>query len=190
MMGRPGLPAALFLLALSGCAGFIGSEKASDTPGTEASVPEPAPQRRPTAEAATDTPVDAPTSEQESRPAEAVALPDVSPDVPDEEKVEGVAAQKMPDFDRLMGLAFGAVEKVLGPADAQTDVPPARNWVYREDGCRLVISFYPDLEALDYRVLSYRIEVEDQGAGNDDNAALEGCKARFRERLHIAGSSD
>lgn len=200
MMGRPGLPVALLLLTLSGCAGIVGPDTASDgtasggavsdgksdSPSTEESVPAPAPQRRPASEAPADVAPDAegPQTEPETTGA------DASSGAADAEEMEAAAAPKMPDFDRLMGLAFGAVEDLLGPADVKRDVPPARNWIYTVGHCRLVISFYPDLEALDYRVLSYRVEVEDQGAGYDDDAALEGCETIFRERLHTADSRD
>jgi len=204
MMGRSGLPVVLLLLTLSGCAGIVGPETVSDetapeeaasesvsaSPSTQDSVPAPAPQRRPASEAATEAPADASVEVSPPEAGPETTESDLPSGALDREGAEVATAQKMPDFDRLMGLAFGAVEELLGPADAKLDVPPARNWVYRAGHCRLVISFYPDLEALDYRVLSYRVEVEDQGTGYDDNAALEGCENIFRERLHLADSSD
>jgi len=193
MMGRPGLPVALLLLTLSGCAGIIGPDTASDgtapeeavsdgksdSPSTEEAVPAPTPQRRPSSEAAAEGSADVRLPQPEP---EAVGA-DASSGASDAGEAEA-PAPKMPDFDRLIGLAFGAVEDLLGPADVKLDVPPARKWIYAVGHCRLVISFYPDLEALDYRVLSYRVEVEDQGAVYDDDAALEGCETLFSERLH------
>lgn len=84
-------------------------------------------------------------------------------------KTETVAApvQVKADFHSLIGRNFEGVERLLGPADVTNDVPPGREWQYRDGSCTLVVRFYPDMTTLAYRVLSYAFE---SGEGTTEQA--------------------
>lgn len=153
--------------ALSACAALDGRETATKGPPPPEPVaeePAPAPQRRPDAEP------------------DATEQKTVVAAIPPEEPVAETTKEPAVSLDSLIGLAFADVESLLGPADERLDAPPGKTWKYHDAGCNLAISFYPDVEALSYRVLSYKIEsgTEDEGL---QNHAQQRCRERFAERL-------
>ncbi|MDA5192461.1 hypothetical protein [Govanella unica] len=92
-----------------------------------------------------------------------------------------VAVVDKADFSSLIGRSFAGVERLLGPADLTIDVPPGREWHYRDGPCVLVVRFYPDMKTLAYRVLSYAFEGGD--ASPDAASAESQCRARLSTRM-------
>lgn len=100
-------------------------------------------------------------------------------------------APKSPDFRSLIGLEFAGVEGLLGEADRVIDTPPGRVWRYGDRACNLKVRFYPDLETLTFRVLSYELEVHEDDANIDSGdqpddepgPAWERCRDRIAERF-------
>lgn len=94
------------------------------------------------------------------------------------------AAPEKADFASLIGRDYEGVERLLGPADQAADMPPAKEWHYRDGSCRLVVRFYPDMKTLAYRVLSYAFVLDDgaleaPGAGSAEDL----CRTRLAPRL-------
>lgn len=77
---------------------------------------------------------------------------------------------------RLQGLSENQVVALLGQPAATEEKAPARIWTYRGGGCRLRVAFFPQMETLDYRVLS----AEQTGA--DDDIGRARCDAAILGR--------
>jgi hypothetical protein len=68
------------------------------------------------------------------------------------------------DPDNLIGLAPGAVRKLLGPPARVENDDLSRAWIYASGGCSFRLFFYPNLNTASFRVLKY--------GGNDGNGEL------------------
>lgn len=68
------------------------------------------------------------------------------------------------DPDNLIGLAPGAVRKLLGPPVRVENDDLSRAWIYASGGCSFRLFFYPNLNTASFRVLKY--------GGNDGNGEL------------------
>lgn len=155
--------------------------------GTATRVPDPEPVRRPEREdpdgAETDRPEpDSPAAEETD------TLPtDLAPQIPEAfdppSADQEPDASELPDFDSLIGLEFAGVERVLGTPDRTEESPPSRIWHYGDAACRLEVRFFPDLETLNYRVLSYRFKVQENEIDNEPEFSEDQCRAFLRERF-------
>ncbi len=168
----------MFAVALGSCAalqktGKTETEGEAAPPVTTSPANTPAPKKRPGAAASSDAKAKAESGKKDT----------VVASIPPKPSKEPEAAPESPNLGVLIGLEFSGVERLLGPADETTESPPQKTWRYRDGNCALAISFYPDIEALSYRVLSYKVETltKDQEAGNDD--AKQRCRTRFAKRL-------
>lgn len=99
---------------------------------------------------------------------------------------DGVVEPDLPPLDGLVGLDPEAVGSLFGPPDQTQEEAPARTWTYQDGDCVLRVSFYPDLETLDYRVLSYRVGTAAEESAEDHDATTKRCRDRFRARLQPA----
>lgn len=91
------------------------------------------------------------------------------------EKLFPITVTPKVDYQTLIGRNFDGVEEVLGRADVIIDVPPGREWQYRDGPCVLVVRFFPDLKTLGYRVLS--IAFEGREGASDKAKAASGVNA-------------
>lgn len=166
---------------------------------TLAACTRPVPEPPPSAAPVVASPPQPETRERTTSPVTAEAAPNAHPRPrPSEDErrqraaAEAAAATEKPDFASLIGRGFEGVERLLGPADQTVDMPPAKEWQYRDGPCRLVIRFYPDMKTLAYRVLSYTFDSGEPAAAapSDPNAAgtVNGereaqCRTRLAARL-------
>lgn len=93
----------------------------------------------------------------------------------------------LPPLDGLVGLGPEAVAALFGPPAQTLEEAPARTWTFREGDCILRVSFYPDLETLDYRVLSYRVGTAAEESAEQDDDATQRCRDSFRAKLATPG---
>lgn len=77
-------------------------------------------------------------------------LPRVTMQPPERAMRDGLNGPDAPGPERLVGLAAGAIEKMLGTPDFKRRDPPAEVWQYRKDGCLLDVFLY--LGEAEYRV--------------------------------------
>ncbi|RMF08505.1 MAG: hypothetical protein D6763_09855 [Alphaproteobacteria bacterium] len=182
-MKRSGLSANLGAILTAGLMVAVLSSCATKTPpASERGAPAPGePERKAVSRQAE------PNPEPRKRPATRPETPDQSADslmaaIPYDRTPEALAEKEEADLSPLIGLAFADVKALFGPADAILDAPPGKTWQYLDGDCGLVVSFYPDLEALSYRVLSYKIETRNKEEGTDKDVRRT-CHDRFAKRL-------
>lgn len=72
---------------------------------------------------------------------------------------------------RLKGLSEAEAETLLGRPAAVEEKAPARIWTYRAGECSLRLGFFPQVQTLDFRVLSV------EAAPRGDTAAEARCDA-------------
>ena len=81
------------------------------------------------------------------------------------------------DPKALVGLDKQAIEKMLGAPHHITLAQPATVWAWTQDGCRMRLFFYPDLNAQKFRALTYEISADQP----KKNAMLiETCASRIK----------
>ncbi len=59
------------------------------------------------------------------------------------------------DPKSLIGLAPGAVEKLLGSPSAISKADPSLVWTYAGQGCSFQVYFYPDIKTASFHALKY-----------------------------------
>jgi hypothetical protein len=81
------------------------------------------------------------------------------------------------DPKSLVGLDKATIEEMLGAPQHITLAQPATVWAWEQDGCRMRLFFYPDLNAQKFRALTYEISAEQP----TKNAMLiETCASRIK----------
>ena len=103
----------------------------------------------------------------------AVAPPQPAPAKP-KRQVREVRENKEPervasvDPKSLIGLAPGAVEKLLGSPSAISKSDPSLVWTYAGQGCSFQVYFYPDIKTASFHALKYASSAGEQA----DNACI------------------
>ena len=83
------------------------------------------------------------------------------------------------DWRGLIGMDEKDVAAILGDPNLEQNVAPAKKWLYTARSCVLTVSFYFDLSAQEFRVLSVEAENND-GAVHGEERCLAQLLAENR----------
>lgn len=81
------------------------------------------------------------------------------------------------DPKALVGLDKETIEQMLGSPHHITLAQPATVWAWEQDGCRMRLFFYPDLNAQKFRALTYEISAE---MPKKNAMLIETCASRIK----------
>ena len=81
------------------------------------------------------------------------------------------------DPKALVGLDKETIEQMLGSPHHITLAQPATVWVWEQDGCRMRLFFYPDLNAQKFRALTYEISAD---MPKKNAMLIETCASRIK----------
>lgn len=161
--GRLAVVVAAMLLG-AGCAGTEGVAEGPAVPEPPATAP---------AAPTPPIPVPAPARPQPPKPRAKAPVPKPAGDAA--AAAAAAAAMTLPPPQplavRLKGLSETEAEALLGRPAAVEEKAPARIWTYRAGECSLRLGFFPQVQTLDFRVLSV------EAAPRGDAAAEARCDA-------------
>jgi hypothetical protein len=81
------------------------------------------------------------------------------------------------DPKALVGLDKETIEQMLGSPHHITLAQPATVWAWEQDGCRMRLFFYPDLNAQKFRALTYEISAD---MPKKNAMLIETCASRIK----------
>lgn len=81
------------------------------------------------------------------------------------------------DPKALVGLDKEAIEQMLGSPHHITLAQPATVWAWEQDGCRMRLFFYPDLNEQKFRALTYEISAD---TPKKNAMLIETCASRIK----------
>ncbi len=150
------------MLLGAGCAGTEGVAEgpvAADPPAVTQAAPVPP------------IPVPAPPRPQPPKPRAKAPAAKPAEDAAAAAAMAGPVPPPQPLAVRLKGLSEAEAERLLGRPAAVEEKAPARIWTYRAGECSLRLAFFPQVQTLDFRVLSV------EAAPRGDTAAEARCDA-------------